>query len=206
MIYTDHSSFDSLRVMLDVKLPPPAMIVVSSAFGNDGQRKLAKGLARAFAETGRDTAFITSRRTAKDLNSQIADARSKHEIVIVAAPPILGNSASLDLCRIADGVLLAVRLGRKIAAEDESAAAQLNLVAAKILGVVAMRPADEPLAIVGAALALKAAPQTIRKLKIAAANRLRPIGTALASSFSKAAPEEQDTARDARTPGEPKPI
>jgi hypothetical protein len=163
------SSFRSLRVMLDARLPAPAVIVASSALDGDGQDELAYGVARAFAEAGERTALISlygtdgnrpqrqvGRRPAQlrritfsihgnrrnELNGLIAAARKDHDIVIVSSPPIVANSASLDLCRLADGVLLAVRLGRKITADDEHTTAQLKLVDAKLLGVIAMRPAD----------------------------------------------------------------
>lgn len=160
------SSYQSLRVMLDVRLPVSAMLVVSSACEGDGQDELACGLAGAFAETGRRTAvislydapgewlgaanlqlrgftgsFFKAPAASIELNSLINEARLEHDVVIVASPPLSVHSASLDLCRLANGVLLAVRLGRKISEQDEQTVAQLQRVDAKLLGAVAMRPA-----------------------------------------------------------------
>ncbi len=162
-------SYQSLRVMLDAKLPNTAMVVVSSACGEDGQAELAHGLAHAFIDSGRKTALISlyspgdarsrcmtdldprtfaghffqAPLTPIALDSLVADVRAEHEIVIVASPPIITESASLHLCRIADGVLLAVRLGRKVTADDENTVAQLQRVAATLLGVIAVRPPAE---------------------------------------------------------------
>jgi Mrp family chromosome partitioning ATPase len=162
-------SCQSLRVLLDAMLPPSAMVVVSSAGGEDGQAELACGLAHAFRESGRKTALISlygkgdaqpscitdvdprifsgslfqAPLTPIELDSLIADVRAEHEVVIVACPPVVTESASLHLCRIADGVLLAVRLGRKVTADDEYAVTQLQRVAATLLGVVAMYPPVE---------------------------------------------------------------
>lgn len=162
-------SFQSLRVMLDAKLPSAAMVVVSSACGEDGQAELACGLAHAFSDSGRKTALISLYSTGDprsrcmtdldlrtfagpffqaplapiELNSLVADVRAEHEVVIIASPPIIAESASLHLCRIADGVLLAVRLGRKVTADDENTVTQLQRVAATLLGVIAVRPPAE---------------------------------------------------------------
>ncbi len=163
-------SFQSLRVILDAKLPRSSMVVVSSACGEDGQAELACGLAHAFSDAGRKTALISlyspgdslPSRCMTDLdlrtfagpffqaplapmalNSLVADVRAKHEVVIVVSPPIITQSTSLHLCRIADGVLLAVRLGRKVTADDENTVTQLQRVAATVLGVIAVRPSAE---------------------------------------------------------------
>ncbi len=168
MANTDQS-FQSLRVVLDAKLPNTAMVVVSSACGEDGQAELACGLARAFSDSGRKTALISLYSTGDarsrcmtdldlrtfsghffqapltpiELDSLVADVRAEHEVVMVASPPIITESASLHLCHIADGVLLAVRLGRKVTADDENTVTQLQRVAATLLGVIAVRPPAE---------------------------------------------------------------
>lgn len=158
-----HSSFQSLRIMLDVRLPSSAMVVVSSACEGDGEDELAYGLAQAFAETGRRTALIKlngyhdgmqgtadvesnfngsrfhAPASPNELNSLVTDVRYAHDVVIVASPPLGEQSASLDLCRLANGVLLAVRLGRKVTPRDQEAVEQLKRLDARLLGTVAMR-------------------------------------------------------------------
>jgi Mrp family chromosome partitioning ATPase len=161
---SNDSSFRSLRIMLEAQLPSRALIVASSALDGDGQDELAHGVAHAFADSGKRTAFISvyngggkpqrhlGRRCAhltrigvsiggrNDLKPVIANARENHDFVIIAGPPVASYSGSLDLCRLADGVLLAVRLGRKVTDADQRTAGQLKLVAANVLGVIAMRP------------------------------------------------------------------
>jgi hypothetical protein len=152
------SSFQSLRVALDARLPASVMVVVSSARNGDGEDELAYGIAHAFFLAGRRTAIISLSDSAGDLSRFggsfyqapiapdelerfIAQIRSQYDVVIVASPPLGATSATLEVCRIASGVLLAVRLGRRITADDESAVKRLNNVGATILGVVAMRAA-----------------------------------------------------------------
>ncbi len=159
-------SLQLLRVILNAKVPLSAMIVVSSACADDEQAELACGLAHAFSEAGRNTALISlydhgdaryycitdadsrvftgsffqAPASPVELDSLVASVRAGHEIVIVASPPIIADSSALHLCRIADGVLLAVRLGRKVIADDENTVTQLQRVGANLLGVIAMEP------------------------------------------------------------------
>jgi Mrp family chromosome partitioning ATPase len=211
MICTYYSSYQSLRVMLDVRLPESAMIVVSSALDEDGRSEVASGIARAFAWAGRSTALINlcdgqgnkSLSTSEgehenfsglvveppelpphELSKLIADVRLERGVIVVAGPPVLRDSTSLDLCRVAEGVVLAVRLGRKITPEDEATAAQLRRVNANVVGIVAMRPSgDEPLTRLRPVEALKAA-------------RSRMLQTLAASHIGVKAAKEQDNARE----------
>lgn len=147
-------------------MPARAMIAVSSARDEDGQSALAFGLARAFADAGRRTvlmslydragepaygaeaddlaawggAFRQASRVPKDVSALVEELRSQHDVVVAVAPPIASDAVSLQTCRLAHGVLLAVRLGRKITEDDQRTVAQLQRVAANLLGVVAMHP------------------------------------------------------------------
>ncbi len=168
MLNNNDSSLQSLRVVLDARLPNSAMIVVSSACAGDRQVELAYGLARAFTAAGRRTAalnlcedaygsepgdasddvelrsfggtFVKAPGTTRELNSLVANVRAEHEIFIVACPAVPTDSTTLELCRLASGVLLAVRLGRKATPQDEDTVTQLQRVSATILGIIAMRP------------------------------------------------------------------
>jgi Mrp family chromosome partitioning ATPase len=149
------ASFQSLRVMLDALLPARAMLVVSAACDEDGHGTLASGLAEALADAGRKTVLISLHdraaaepsmcsaavqylsRAPKDLSEVLADLRSQHDVVMVIAPPVPKDPISLQVCRLADGVLLSVRMGRKITADDENTVTQLRRVGATLLGIVA---------------------------------------------------------------------
>lgn len=162
---THESSFQSLRVMLEAAVPARAMIAVSAARDEDGQSALAFGLARAYADAGRRTvlmslydragesphggeddlaawggAFRQATRVPKDVHALVEELRSQHDLVIAVAPPIARDAVALETCRLAHGVLLAVRLGRKITEDDERTVLQLQRIAANLLGVVAMHP------------------------------------------------------------------
>lgn len=209
------SSYQSLRVMLEVRLPMSAMLVVSSACPGDGQDELACGLACAFAESDKRTAVISLYETpsdwlgsanlqlrgftgsffkapaaAKELHALVTDVCLEHDVVIVASPPLLTKSASLDLCRLGNGVLFAVRLGRKISSEDQEAVAQLQRVEAKLLGTVAMRPAPAHPALTehryGPAWSLEAASDLPAKLAASAA-QVKPLLQAMRTHSNKEA-------------------
>ncbi|HTJ28667.1 MAG TPA: hypothetical protein VMA36_21110 [Candidatus Limnocylindria bacterium] len=159
------SSFQSLRVMLDARLPAPAVLVVSAACDRDGPPTLACGLARAFAEAGRRTVIISlydlaggessspavpdelatwggavhyAPRGLREMSDVVSDLQSTHDVVLAVAPPVPKDPISLQISRLAHGVLLAVRLGRKITTDDETTVTQLQRVGATLLGVVAM--------------------------------------------------------------------
>ena len=160
-----NAPFHALRVMLDARLPHAATIVVSSACDGDGQQELANGLVEAFAQAGRRSVLVSlydGSATPAELGKLLADARAEHEVVVVASPPLPTHSAALDACRLADGVLLTVRLGRKIMPADHDTVAYLERAAATVLGVVAMRSMTlkggaQPDIVVGASPALEAA-------------------------------------------------
>jgi hypothetical protein len=164
MIVNNLQSLQSVRVMLDAKVPRVSVIVVTSASEEDGQMQLACDLAHSFGLAGRRTAlismyqdgqirsenapcaeFVQAHAALSELEPLLARVRAEYDAVIVASPPVGENAGSLDMCRISDGVLLAVRLGRKIAADDEQTVKLLQSVSARILGIVATRPSAKPL-------------------------------------------------------------
>lgn len=164
MIVNNLQSLQSVRVMLDANVPRVSVIVVTSASEEDGQMELACDLAHSFGLAGRRTALISMYRDGQirsenapcteffqahaalsELEPLLARLRAEYETVIIASPPVVANAATLDMCRVGDGVLLAVRLGRKIAADDEHTVKQLQSVSARILGIVATRPSSKPL-------------------------------------------------------------
>jgi Mrp family chromosome partitioning ATPase len=152
--------------MLDARLPAQAMLVISAACEQDSPPRLGCGIARAFAEAGHRTALVSlyepaagesaanavldelatwgggihyAPRALMEMSAFIRELRSMHDIVVVVAPPVPRDPISLQISRMADGVLLAVRLGRKITADDEHTVTQLQRVSASLLGVVAVQ-------------------------------------------------------------------
>jgi Mrp family chromosome partitioning ATPase len=155
-----NEKFRILRVRLEDQASIPCVVVVSSALPGDGSSHVAAGLARAFAEHQRSTLLIAARGadmapfdklmatmtpflftkvlfkegTTDDVAPTLNAFRTQYDVIVVAAPPIPGSSLALSLARSSDGVLLAVRLGRRKANADEE---MLRLLAdQRIFGVV----------------------------------------------------------------------
>ena len=155
-----NEKFRILRVCVEDQAPVPSVVVVSSALRNDGASYVATGLARAFAESrhrtllidanGNDTgamdglAGIQTPRlsvramfgedTKQDVGATLDALRKEFDVVIVDAPPVPGSSLALSLARASDGVILAVRLGRRISEADNEMMRLLS--ERRILGVV----------------------------------------------------------------------
>ncbi|HEY5350310.1 MAG TPA: hypothetical protein VIJ64_11270 [Candidatus Lustribacter sp.] len=79
-----------------------------------------------------------------ELAEVVAGVRLHYAVTIVDAPAIPGSGAALQLARAADGVLVAVRLGRRPCAEDHEMKLLLQpggLLAGKaVSGIVPTRP------------------------------------------------------------------
>src|SRR6266851_5728481 len=142
-------SFASLRVTVEAQIDLPAIILVGAATERDGAHRVAHGLAAAFVEAGRrailvetspdpsyepdpDTVGITMIRIAgvRDIGARLDALRSDREVVLIAAAPLLSSPQALEIGRRADGVVLAVRMGRAIRAEDEQIPGMLARIGA----------------------------------------------------------------------------
>ena len=153
-------SFRILRLRVEDQAPIPSVVVVTSAQRGDGTTYVAGGLARAFAEFRHRTLLIDAHGAesgavdhfrgehvarlsvaamfTNDPNDNVvktlADLRAQYDVVIVDAPPVPGSSLALSLARAADGVLIAVRIGRRKSGADTE---MMHLLAERrILGVV----------------------------------------------------------------------
>jgi Mrp family chromosome partitioning ATPase len=153
-------SFRILRVTLETRFTEPAVIVVTSALKSDGAAFVASGLARAFAESGAPTLFVG----AADGNgahhvagarpalqcpnldvvplasaASLTELRSRYRAIVVDAKPVPADANACEFARRADGVLLAVKLGRRPEAADREVMRLLNSFGCDVVGVVPTR-------------------------------------------------------------------
>lgn len=180
-----NENYRTLRVSIEATVPPPGLIVVSSALTGDGKTEVASGLARALAECGYDTALVDTNWqhpgvaaslgiadlppamqldriaasgkngtvknleaisiadqrfpalvSAERMRAMIADLRARFQYTVVDSAAIPIGMAGLQFARFADGVILAVRLGRAPRPADKMTIQALERVGARVLGVV----------------------------------------------------------------------
>ncbi len=160
--------FRILRVRVEDQAPIPSVVVVSSALRGDGASYVASGLARAFAEFRHRTLLIdahgndagamdelggatTPRLSVRAMFSEDAtenvattleSLRAQYDVVVIDAPPLPNSSLALSLARASDGVILAVRLGRRKSTAD--AEMMRLLTDRRILGVVTTNRQSRP--------------------------------------------------------------
>lgn len=161
-------SFRILRVTIEGRLQHPSVIAVSAALGCEGTTYVACGLARAFSETGRRTLLVDANPAASGIADELASGggkpnlslvslplpeacaglnvgeivgamREEYAVVIVDTPPLTASSIALEFARVADNVLLAVRLGRRIQKADQDLRKQVTELGARVIGIVPTR-------------------------------------------------------------------
>jgi Mrp family chromosome partitioning ATPase len=158
-----NEGFRILRVRVADQVGMPTIVVVTSALSNDGATYVACGLARACAEFEHRTLLIDAHgneagaidflhgtetpqlsvrglfreSAAENVAATLQKLRGEYDIIIIDAPPVPNSSLALSLAGAADGVIFAVRLGRKQTAADEE---MVRVLAdRRILGVVPNR-------------------------------------------------------------------
>ena len=156
--------FGMLRVAIEAQLQKPMQIAVGTATEEDGGRAVAVGLAAAFARDGRRTAFVDIAKPSSgsnrggaapprplvsgvDVLSASADvpeflhrAKAQYEVTVIDVGVVSSSSASLSATAAADGVVLAVVLGRPANEVDQRLPQLLARVRAHVLGVVTVNP------------------------------------------------------------------
>jgi Mrp family chromosome partitioning ATPase len=168
-----NESFRILRVRVEDQAPIPSVVVVSSALRGDGASYVATGLARAFAEFRHRTLLIdahggdagaieeldglTAPRlsvramfgedASENVAKTLAGLRGEYDVVVIDAPPLPQSSLALALARASDGVILAVRLGRRKSQADSEMMRLLS--ERRILGVVTTNRPSRPGTTVG---------------------------------------------------------
>ncbi len=166
-----NEAFRILRIRIADQVAMPAVILVTSALNNDGATYVACGLARACAEfehrtllvdahgndagaieflSGTETPLLSVRGLFRESASENVAAtlrklRTEFDMIVIDAPPVPNSSLALSLASASDGVIFAVRLGRKQTAADEE---MVRVLADRnILGVVpnrGSRPVQPP--------------------------------------------------------------
>lgn len=167
---TSLGEVELMRARVEMHARKPAVIVVTSARAGDGKSLTAYSLAKSFARAGRRTALVETTNTtgseeslskafheidiplvrvgcAKALHSGevvsefFAGLRATYEYAIVDSATLLADSVSILLAANADGVLLAVRLGRAPTDDDDLTIRLIEQKGCQIVGVVATSPA-----------------------------------------------------------------
>lgn len=155
--------FIVLRATIDSFTAMPAVVLVTSALAGDGKSTVARGLARAFADVNVEVALVNANTerpskivcTEKNLVTvsypsnpgavvRAADVtppsldrlRERFGVTIIDAGTIAEHGTTLQVARIADAVILAVRHGRRRVKADEQGIAMLSRVGARVIGVV----------------------------------------------------------------------
>jgi Mrp family chromosome partitioning ATPase len=156
-------AFVVLRATVDSFAAMPAIVLVTSALAGDGKSTVALGLARAFADANVEVALVNGN---ADRPSRVAfnekhvspvsfpdqpgaiavpdeitppfleHLRGRFAVTIVDAGTISERGMTLQVARIADAVVLAVRQGRRRVKEDDQGIAMLRRVGARLVGVV----------------------------------------------------------------------
>jgi Mrp family chromosome partitioning ATPase len=97
---------------------------------------------------GLDSIDLSWRRAADDpsseaLNDLAKEVRQSYDATIVDAGRVTTSSVGLQLAACADGVLLAVRLGRGLVGSDHAVMPLLGRVGARVIGTVTTTAASE---------------------------------------------------------------
>ncbi len=74
-----------------------------------------------------------------EMKNLVADLRSRYDLVVIDAPPILVIADPIPLTGLVDGVIVVARLNKTTTDQAEALRSQLEKLAAPVLGVVANR-------------------------------------------------------------------
>ena len=149
-------SNQSIRAIVEAQIQLPAVVAIISVTDADGTGRVAEALGRAFAQKGRNALLVRATGVlsddderppldtvqlapGNDIGARVRLLRTGRDVVVVDAGPI-EHASALEIVREADGVLIAVRLGRGIRYEDEQLGALLSRLNAKLLGAVTTGP------------------------------------------------------------------
>jgi Mrp family chromosome partitioning ATPase len=153
--------FDFLRISVEGRLSTPAVITVTSARSDDGASLVASGLADSFADAGQRTMLVSAssrpvgvingnpnlaKTTAAKLVAEnggtpsalargLQHLRAEYAVVVVDADALPSSPLAYELARKADGVVVAIRLGRKPGKEDRTTLQLLQNSGCNVLGI-----------------------------------------------------------------------
>jgi len=152
-----------LRMRVESAAGRPAVVVVTSALEGDGKSLCAYTLAESLTKTGHsvalaDTASESSPNASGDTNEQrlslvrvpdrpspqpddlvafVEELRARNDYTIVDTDPLVKTSNCGALLRVADAIVIAVRLGRPPTDIDQFVVKTIEEAGKSILGVVA---------------------------------------------------------------------
>jgi Mrp family chromosome partitioning ATPase len=128
----------TLRATVEASCKIPAIVLVSSVAPNDGKTTVSAGLATALAKAGSSTLTVDGEKMCKksrvDVERIFAELRERHDFIVIDGCTLADGA--LTLASLADGVLMAVRSGRKAVEADGEAAIVLERFGANFIGVV----------------------------------------------------------------------
>jgi receptor protein-tyrosine kinase len=125
--------------------PRGSSVASFQARGAEGRSALTR------ATADQVTADIPGGRSA--LPRAFANLRESFAVVIVDTEPITESSFAYELASAADGVLVAIRLGRRSCADDQKAIGLLDACGANVLGLVPTKSTVPALALAKVGLA-----------------------------------------------------
>jgi Mrp family chromosome partitioning ATPase len=155
------TSFDKLTTtwsIIEARPSLPALIAVASATKAEETEPIARGLARVAQEAGQRTGYLylgsakrivrehgyaytdlalSGRPTLREnFDRQLDSWRAHYDVIIVELPLLASCSLGAHVARLAEGVVIALTPGRKVAAADRELTALLGQLSASIIGVV----------------------------------------------------------------------
>lgn len=152
----NEADFKLLRARVEAKLRPPAVLLVTSAVEGDGKRLTTYGLAQALAVSGYSTAIMDEQSPtnphpqlvaqmhcdpAVDSRAALARVcermRSSYDFTLVTVGALPSKSLAMTFARLADGIILSYRLGRRELAQDAELKAFFNDCSVQVIGLVA---------------------------------------------------------------------
>jgi len=150
-----------LRARIEAELGAPAVVMVTSACVGDGKSLTAYSLAESLAACGHSVALVSRSceelqqvaivemslngkyaPSREPLKSFVEGLRREYDFTIIDAETFAASSAVVALANLADGILLAVRIGRAPTANDEVLVEMIERSGGRIVGVVATDSED----------------------------------------------------------------
>lgn len=134
-----------LRSCVESSIPKPGLVVVTSAKRGDGKSLTAYALAEALSKGGHTVALVEPKADDRNLTaSQVEEIarrlRAANEYIVLDADPLLATNITFGLAKVADALLIAVRLGRQPVFEDELLSKMIAVGGHPLLGVVSSTP------------------------------------------------------------------
>jgi len=134
-----------LRSCVESSVPRPGLVVVTSAKHGDGKSMTAYALAEALSKGGHSVALLEPKADERNIPaSQVEEIaqrfRAANDFTILDADALLASNITLGLAKVADALLISVRVGRAPVLEDELLSKMIALGGYPLLGAIASSP------------------------------------------------------------------